>query len=84
MLSIQTDDSGEEAVKATTAKLEFILGVQKDADAPKIVGTDVVGPTIGSELRFYAILAVILSWLGIGIYIWRVSEKWASALAWVP
>jgi len=67
MLSIQTQDSGEEAVKKTTAVLNAALA---SAGTPKIVAEDVVGPTIGGELRFNAILAVILSWIGIGIYIW--------------
>ncbi|MDR3000277.1 MAG: protein translocase subunit SecD [Fibromonadaceae bacterium] len=67
MLSIQTDDSGEESVQATTLKLNEIL---TNAGSPKIIGSDVVGPTIGRELRFNAILAIILSWIGIGIYIW--------------
>ncbi|MDR2556064.1 MAG: protein translocase subunit SecF, partial [Fibromonadaceae bacterium] len=67
MLSIQTQDSGEEAVKATTAKLDAALA---NAGSPREMATDVVGPTIGKELRFNAILAVILSWIGIGIYIW--------------
>nr|AGS52957.1 protein-export membrane protein SecD (TC 3.A.5.1.1) [uncultured bacterium contig00028] len=67
MLSIQTDDSGEKAVAALTAKLNAAL---ENIGTPRIVGSDVVGPTIGKELRFNAILAIILSWLGIGIYIW--------------
>jgi SecD/SecF fusion protein len=67
MLSIQTSESSEEAVKATTQKLGAILA---GAGAPSIIGSDVIGPTIGKELRFNAILAIILSWIGIGIYIW--------------
>ena len=67
MLSIQTQDSGEEAVKATSEKLIAALA---NVGAPKIVAEDIVGPTIGKELRFNAILAIILSWFGIGIYIW--------------
>ncbi|GBU23556.1 protein-export membrane protein [Fibrobacteria bacterium R8-3-H12] len=67
MLSIQTQDSGEEAVKKTTAVLNAALA---NVGSPRIVAEDIVGPTIGGELRFNAILAVILSWIGIGIYIW--------------
>jgi len=67
MLSIQTHDSGEEAVKTTTSVLNAALA---NAGTPRIVAEDIVGPTIGGELRFNAILAVILSWIGIGIYIW--------------
>jgi len=67
MLSIQTLKSDEETAKATTEKLKEVLA---KAGSPEIVAEDVVGPTIGGELRRNAILAVILSWLGIGIYIW--------------
>ena len=35
-----------------------------------IVAKDNVGPTIGKELRFNAILSVILAWLGILLYVW--------------
>ncbi|GHV13232.1 hypothetical protein AGMMS49938_07470 [Fibrobacterales bacterium] len=67
MLSIQTDESNEDAVKETTEKL---VGVLANVSSPEIVAEDVVGPTIGKELRFNAILAIILAWIGIGIYIW--------------
>ena len=67
MISIQTENSDEEAVKATTGKLTAALAT---VGSPEIIAEDVVGPTIGKELRFNAILAIILSWLGIGIYIW--------------
>ncbi len=67
MLSIKTNASDEESVKATTAKLMAAL---ENAGSPKIVAEDMVGPTIGGELRFNAILAIIFSWIGIGIYIW--------------
>jgi len=67
MLSIQTQESDEDAVKAMTAKLKTAL---ESAGSPKIVAEDVVGPTIGNELRFKALLAIILSWIGISIYIW--------------
>jgi SecD/SecF fusion protein len=66
-LSIQTRDSDEKNSKAITDKLNNALA---NAGSPKIIGIDEIGPTIGSELRFNAILAVILSWLGISIYIW--------------
>ena len=35
-----------------------------------IVAKDNVGPTIGKELRFNAILSVILAWIGILLYVW--------------
>lgn len=36
----------------------------------QIVASDEVGPTIGKELRFNAILSIILSWIAICLYIW--------------
>ena len=66
-LSIQTRGSDEKIATAVTEKLNVALA---NAGSPKIIGIDEVGPTIGSELRFNAILAIILSWIGIGIYIW--------------
>lgn len=36
----------------------------------EIVAKDSVGPTIGKELRFNAILSVILAWIGIALYVW--------------
>ena len=35
-----------------------------------IVAKDNVGPTIGKELRFNAVLSVILAWIGILLYVW--------------
>jgi SecD/SecF fusion protein len=66
-LSIQTRGSDEKIATATTDKLNAALA---SAGSPKIIGIDEIGPTIGSELRFNAILAIILSWIGISIYIW--------------
>ena len=43
---------------------------EKAGQKCEIVATDNVGPTIGKELRFNAILSVILAWLGILIYVW--------------
>ena len=36
----------------------------------RIVASDSVGPTIGKELRFNAILSVLLSWIAICLYVW--------------
>lgn len=36
----------------------------------EIVAKDNVGPTIGKELRNDAIMAIILAWLAIGLYVW--------------
>ncbi|MDR1759055.1 MAG: protein translocase subunit SecD [Fibrobacter sp.] len=47
-----------------------LTNVLAKSEGAKIIANDTVGPTIGKELRFYAILSVILSWLVICIYIW--------------
>lgn len=49
------------------ASLEALLAQNGQAE---IIASDSVGPTIGKELRFYAILSVLLSWLVISLYIW--------------
>jgi len=43
---------------------------EKAGQKCEIVAKDNVGPTIGKELRFNAILSVILAWLGILLYVW--------------
>ncbi len=52
-------EQGENVVKA----------IDSD-DNVKILSQDNVGATIGKELRFNAILAVIFAWLGICLYVW--------------
>ncbi len=61
-VSLRTDDANFEA----TMQKAFDNAGQKC----KIVAKDTVGPTIGAELRFNAILSVILAWLGILLYVW--------------
>jgi SecD/SecF fusion protein len=44
----------------------------------EIVSTDIVGPAVGKELRFKAIIALLLSLIGIGIYVsYRFEPKFA-------
>ncbi len=44
----------------------------------EIVSTDIVGPAVGKELRLRAIIAVLLSLVGIGIYVsYRFEPKFA-------
>lgn len=43
---------------------------EKANQKAEIVAKDSVGPTIGKELRNDAILAIILAWLAIGLYVW--------------
>jgi SecD/SecF fusion protein len=68
MLSIQTRETDEAAVEATTVKLKDALA--SVAGTPKIIAEDIVGPTIGDELSRNALFAILLSWIGIGFYIW--------------
>jgi SecD/SecF fusion protein len=44
--------------------------LEKQTSKGVIVASDTVGPTIGKELRFNAILSIILSWIAICLYIW--------------
>lgn len=43
---------------------------EKNNQKAVIVASDTVGPNIGKELRFNAILSVLLSWIAICLYIW--------------
>ena len=61
-VSVRADDASFEATMAKA----FEAANQKC----EIVAKDTVGPTIGKELRFNAILSVILAWLGIALYVW--------------
>ena len=61
-ISVRGDDSSFELAMAKA----FEAANQKC----EIVAKDAVGPTIGKELRFNAILSVILAWLGIALYVW--------------
>jgi SecD/SecF fusion protein len=67
MVSIPTDKSDEGTIKAISEKLDSIL---PSIGSPVRIGEDIVGPSSGKELRFDAILAVLLSWIGIGLYVW--------------
>ncbi|MCF0223204.1 MAG: protein translocase subunit SecD [Fibrobacter sp.] len=54
---LQFETKMAEAFEKANQKVEF-------------VAKDNVGPTIGKELRFNAILSVILAWIAIGLYVW--------------
>ena len=60
------------SVRADDANFELAMAKAFEASNQKceIVAKDTVGPTIGKELRFNAILSVILAWLGIALYVW--------------
>ena len=51
-------------------ELKMAQAFEKAGQKCEIVARDNVGPTIGKELRFNAILSVILAWLGILLYVW--------------
>ena len=54
----------------TQFEVKMAQAFEKAGQKCEIVAKDNVGPTIGKELRFNAILSVILAWLGILIYVW--------------
>ncbi|SIO27495.1 protein translocase subunit SecDF [Fibrobacter sp. UWB11] len=60
------------SLHADDANFELTMAKAFEAANQKceIVAKDTVGPTIGKELRFNAILSVILAWLGIALYVW--------------
>ena len=62
-ISMRASDDAQFEVKMAEA-------FEKAGQKCEIVAKDNVGPTIGKELRFNAILSVILAWLGILIYVW--------------
>ena len=62
-ISMRASDDAQFEVKMAQA-------FEKAGQKCEIVARDNVGPTIGKELRFNAILSVILAWLGILIYVW--------------
>ncbi len=62
-ISMRASDDAQFEVKMQQA-------FDKAGQKCEIVAKDNVGPTIGKELRFNAILSVILAWLGILIYVW--------------
>ena len=62
-VSMRASDDAQFEVKMDQA-------FEKAGQKCEIVAKDSVGPTIGKELRFNAILSVILAWLGILLYVW--------------
>ena len=51
-------------------EVKMAQAFEKAGQKCEIVAKDNVGPTIGKELRFNAILSVILAWIGILLYVW--------------
>ena len=65
-------NSYQVSVRGDDTSFELAMAKAFEAANQKceIVAKDTVGPTIGKELRFNAILSVILAWLGIALYVW--------------
>ena len=65
-------NSYQVSVRGDDTSFELAMAKAFEAANQKcqIVAKDAVGPTIGKELRFNAILSVILAWLGIALYVW--------------
>jgi len=51
-------------------ELKMAQAFEKANQKVEIVAKDNVGPTIGKELRNDAIMAIILAWIAIGLYVW--------------
>ncbi len=65
-------NDNELLISITKAKSDSAtkLAVQNAVGSGKIVGEESVGPTVGKDLRWSAIKAILLSWLLIIFYIW--------------
>ncbi|MCQ2098147.1 MAG: protein translocase subunit SecD [Fibrobacter sp.] len=51
-------------------EVQMAQAFEKASQKVEIVAKDNVGPTIGKELRNDAIMAIILAWIAIGLYVW--------------
>lgn len=51
-------------------EVQMAQAFEKANQKVEIVAKDNVGPTIGKELRNDAIMAIILAWIAIGLYVW--------------
>ncbi len=58
------------SVRSSQGETVKTLIEQKLSGKALIIASDEVGPTIGKELRFNAILSVILAWIMICLYVW--------------
>lgn len=67
-----TDNTYQVSVRESQGSAVKSVLTQKvvNTGIAKIIAQDDVGPTIGKELRFNAILSVILAWLMICLYVW--------------
>jgi SecD/SecF fusion protein len=65
LVSVQGELDGSSKIRETAANALKSANLKAE-----IVNEEIVGPSIGKELRFDAILSVILACLVIGLYIW--------------
>lgn len=74
MIRIAEQPGGEKAQQEAVTKVQKELG-----DNAKVLSTNVIGGTVSGELVQQAVLAIILTCLGIFIYVWLRFE-WQFAL----
>ena len=70
----------EESTQATRAAIEGALETAFGTDSYEIVRTDAIGPKVGGELRQKAILAILMGFAAIFLYL-SVRMEWRFAIA---
>ena len=70
----------EETTQATAAAIDAALVARFGADAYEIVRTEAVGPKVGGELRTKAVLAILMGFGAIFIYL-SIRMEWRFAVA---
>lgn len=69
-----------ETTQATAAAIDAALAAEYGADAYEIVRRDAVGPKVGGELRTKAVLAILMGFGAIFIYL-SIRMEWRFAIA---
>ena len=69
-----------ETTQATAAAIDAALTARYGAEAYEIVRTDAVGPKVGGELRTKAVLAILMGFGAIFIYL-SIRMEWRFAIA---
>ena len=71
---------GDTEKESVATRITTILSTQMKSAKFEVLGSNMVGPGVGKELKKYAIIAIIIAFLGIIIYIaWRFT--FASGIA---
>ncbi len=73
-------DVTEEATQATAAAIDAALRNALGADAYEIVRTEAIGPKVGGELRQKAVLAILMGFGAIFLYL-SIRMEWRFAIA---